>query len=249
MTLQFACERFAEVDEVAGDACLCGEDLPEELITDALDMASDIMVLLTNGRIHGRCEQTVRPVVTGWSCAPRDGEFLGLFPSARFGGMDTIPLPGVNPSVEEVVIDGVVLAPAEYGLIDNRYLFRRGGTWPSNRDLTLLPGAAGVFELTIKFGYAIDFITSQAAIELTCELLKGFSGTESHLPAGTVSANIQGAAVKISEALDEGGRTGLERLQRFYNVYARDGEGQSDVWTPELSHGWQLVEVEGPSGS
>lgn len=251
MALQFACERFLEPGDLKNDACTCGPNPPDDLIAMAIDAASDILYLLSNGRISGVCTATFRPVHVGSTdCYPNTDEQFGLWPMARLGGMNAIPLRGPDPQVLEVVIDGVALNPAEYGLIDNQFLFRRNGSWPNNSNLRLLPNSVGVFEVEQRWGRTIDFISKQAGIELTCELIKAYTGIDSSLPAGTISANLQGVAVRIADELSgDTTRQGLERVQRFYNVHCFDGLPQSDVWTPELANGWQLVQVEGPAGS
>lgn len=250
MTLQFACERFLEPGDLKNDACSCGPDPADALIDLAIDAASDLLTLLSGGRVGGVCSATFRPVQVGGACYPTDDEQFGLWPMARLGGMNAIPLRGPNPEVLSVIIDGVQLNPLEYGLIDNRFLFRREGNWPSNSNLRLLPNAVGVFEIEQRWGRPIDFISKQAGIELACELLKAFAGSQSALPPGATSANLQGVSVRIADELTgDTTRQGLERVQRFFNVYGFEGEGQSDVWTPELANGWQLVQVEGPAGS
>lgn len=253
MTLQFACEAFVTPDEVIADGCKCAIDLndDEALIGYAIDAASDLLTLLSDGRVHGRCTVTVRPVSTWNNCFGsvfEDG--YGLHPDARFGGMDVIPLRGPRPQVISVVIDGVELNPSEYGLIDNEFLFRREGSWPSNSNLRLLPNADGVFEITMMFGFPIDLITKQAALELICELIAAGTNQAAAIAPGVTQANIQGATVVLRDQLEAGGAdVGLPRLSRWFSVYGYGGAAQSGVWTPELTHGWQLVEVEGPAGS
>jgi hypothetical protein len=169
----------------------------------------------------------------------------------RFDGLDVIPLRGPRTEVLEVVIDGVVLNPSEYGLLDNEYLFRRSGSWPSSNSLTKAPGSVGVFEVQFQFGHVPDFLSRQAAIELAIELTKHLGGLRSSLPPGVTSADIQGARVQlrdIADAIREGDGN-MPRVTRFLSVYAPDGRTKSSVWSPELSHGWALVESEGPAGS
>lgn len=249
MTLQLACQAFADPDDIYGDTCACSLDEHDdaELVAFVIESASDILVQLSQGRVHGLCVQTVRPFkVDGFDCEPH-----GDFWDAMVGGIDAIPLRGPDCQVIEVVIDGVVLNPTEYGLLNGNMLFRREGSWPTTNSVTKLSDEAGVFEVTQRFGHAADFITKQACIELACQMATEFIGRKSSLPKGTVSANIQGASVALDAALkaEDGEIAGLPRLSRFYAFHCNGGLPVADVWSPELTHGWQLVTVAGASGS
>lgn len=252
MTLQYACQAFITPEQVVADGCGCSIDIndDEALIAYVVDAATDLLVMLSSGRAHGICTKTVRPVSTWNNCfGSRFDDGYGMTPNARFGGMDVIPLRGPKTEVLEVVIDGVALNPSEYGLIDNEFLFRRQGSWPSNSNLRLLPDTDGVFEVTFRFGET-DWITEQAALELACEMIKSTRPGGGSLPNGVNQVNIQGASLILRDTLEEGGAdAGLPRLARWFTVYGFGGLAQSGVYTPELTHGWSLVEVEGPAGS
>ena len=249
MTLQLACQAFADPADITSDACACTLDpiADAPLIAHVIEAASDILVQLSHGRIAGICVQTVRPFkVDGFDCEPH-----GDFWDAMVGGVDAIPLRGPDCQVLEVVIGGTVLSPAEYGLLNGSMLFRRDGSWPTSNSVTALSGTEGVFEVTQRFGWAPDFITTQACIELACQLAADYTGRKSHLPKGVVSANIQGAAVAIEAAASaqDGEIAGMPRLSRFFAFHCNGGIPPADVWSPHLTHGWQLVAVAGSSGS
>lgn len=252
MTMNVACQRFCEPDDLFGDRCACAldENDDSDLVDDVIDMASDILVWMSHGRITGICLNTFRPMkVGGGTCGTLVGEYSD-YETARFGGMDVIALPGRDVQVLEVEIDGEMLTPSEYGLIDGRYLFRREGAWPTSNSLSKLSGAEGVFEVTVRSGVAPDWITRQAAIELACELATEALENRSRLPRGTVSANVQGVAVALNDALaDESDAQGLPRLLRFYAWHCLNGEAPGVVWAQEMNRGWELVQVSGPSGS
>jgi hypothetical protein len=250
MTLQFACQPFVTVEDVFDDRCACALDEGEhlDLVEDVIDMASDILTIMSGGRIAGICDSTYRPVkVGGGACAPAAGG-MSDHEYALFGQTDMIPIPGIQPQVIEVEIDGVVLNPSEYGLMNGRYLFRREGSWPASNDLLALDSADGVFSITIRSGLPPDFITRQAAIELTCEIVSDVVGAATRLPRGARSANLQGVAVALSEQAeaDEEETDGLARIRRFYAWHCQDA---ATVWSPETNRGWELVTVSGPSGS
>lgn len=246
MTLHYACQAFATIAQLKADTeCSCSilED-SDDLLQEIVDAATDLLFLLSDGRVHGRCTRTARPMKMG-TCGPLDGDLYGTWPATRFGGADVIPIPGLHPTIDSVKIDGVTLNAAEYKMVDGEFLLRVDGSWPTSNSLTLASSDVGVFEITWTYGPTVDWITQQAAIEMACELLESTTSGASRLPKGTTSANIQGAAVEIREEL-EGGReasAGMERVRRFFAAYCRDGEARSGVWTPELTHGWQLVQV------
>lgn len=252
MTMNVACQRFCDPDDLFGDHCSCAFDENDDmtLVEDVIDMASDIMVWMSHGKITGICLNTYRPMkVGGGGCGVPAGGYSD-YETARFDGLDVIPLPGIDPQVIEVEIDGEVLAPSDYGLIDGRYLFRREGSWPTSNSLTALSSAVGVFEITLRTGTASDWITKQAAIELACELGQEFLKGRSRLPRGAVSANLQGVAVALGDALaDEDDAKSLPRLLRFFAWHCNNGEHPGVVWSPETNRGWELVTVSGPSGS
>jgi len=259
MATRFACQPFVSVDDILDSMCGCDLDASEdvELIELMIDQASDMLSIATGGRISGICTVTVRPVAL---CNDRiwwdNAEYLSPFATRdwrrQFGGIDTIPLRGPNVDVLEVMIDGVVLNKSEYGLLDNEYLYRKSGCWPTVNDLQKTSLQINTFEITYRFGRDPDKLTRMACTELTCELLKDLKGKPSSLPRGVVSANIQGASLSVrsrAEALRDGDEQ-IPVVSRFLSVYAYDGPNMvSSVWAPELEQFWNLVEVEGPSGS
>lgn len=253
MATRFACQPFITADDVLDAACGCDLDAVEDadLIDLMIDQASDILSLATGGLVSGICTVTVRPVAL---C--HDPYIDSIYPPRdwrrQFGGINTIPLRGPNTDIVEITINGVVINPSEYGLLDNKYLFRRSGCWPSVNDLTLAATQTDTFEITYRFGREPDKLTQMATTELACELLKDLKGKATSLPRGVTSANIQGASISVrsrAEALRAGDEQ-IPVVSRFLSIYANDGMNMvSGVWAPELEQFWNLVEVEGPSGS
>lgn len=252
MTLNFSCSRFASVADVIDKGCDCSLDpvADELLIESILDQASDMLAILSGLRVHGICTRTVRPFGTE-SCIPES-----LWSSPAGSGpwylQGTVPLRGPRTDVVEVMVDGVVLPPSAYVLVQDRYLRRVSGSWPTSNSTTLGDTAVGVWSITYRFGYIPDFVTKQATIELACELLTFYVNGSSNLPAGVVGANIQGAQVTLREradALAEGANDSVPAIARFLGIYAPEGQNRSGIWSPELNLGVDLVEVEGPSGS
>jgi hypothetical protein len=259
MATRFACAPFLTADQLLDGSCACSFDAAddEELIEDMIDAASDLMSIMTAGVMSGVCRRSVRPVAARACSVPSS---YGSHPApyflpdhtTRYGGVNTVPLRGPNVNVIEVVIDGVVLNPSEYGLFDGRNLYRRNGDWPTENNLTKHSTEVGTWEITYEFGWAPDRLARLACLELACELVKDDKGRPNALPRGVTSVNVQGATANLrdrAEALREGVEQ-IPSLARFLSVWAPDGMNtRSGVWAPELDQFWHLVEVEGPSGS
>ena len=239
MPPQLACSPFTTLDEVLEAACAC--DLTDgsfdELIEEYIADASDMLYVLSGGRVFGQCTRTVWPL--------RDSEFCG-WPSGgeswvEWDGADSIPLQGPKTSVLEVTVDGVALTPSEYGLINGNKLFRLSSKrWPAHNDITLPDTEVGTFTITYSFGYPPSLSVRRAAIELVCQMIKGDSATPSRL-RGIVSANVQGVSVTMSD--DPIDSIGLPEVSKFMDVYGNSGRPVASVWAPETNHGWHLVTV------
>jgi hypothetical protein len=257
MTLRVACQAFATAEQLLDSTCACALDANDDadLIDEMLDMASDLLAQATGGAYSGRCRVKVRPVAL---CTDDYDPFYPTYApySSRdwrrqFGGLNSIPLRGPDINIVEIVIDGVVLNPADYRLVDNAYLVRRSGSWPTTNDLMLDDTEVGTWSFTYEFGN-IDALGRMACIELACELLNDAKGKKSHLPRGVTSANIQGASISVRDrtAALRDGEEQIPIVARFLSVWAPDGPNTSiGVWSPELEQAWNLVQVEGPSGS
>jgi hypothetical protein len=161
-------------------------------------------------------------------------------------GVDSIPLQGPNTEILEILIDGDVIDPSDYGLLNGNKLFRRTRAWPTVNDVTKADTENGTFSIEYRFGRAPNRITKRAGIELVCQMVKGDASTLNRL-RGIVSANVQGVTVTMDN--DSINDLGLPELSRFMDVYGNRGLGVVGVWSPELNHGWHLVEVTGGSGS
>lgn len=247
MTLHFACQAFITADDILDGKCGCELDETDdaELIADCIDQASDMLSVISSGMAAGVCTVTVRPVRL---CSDGPAAFDT---TRRFGGIVTVPLRGPETRVVSVIVDGVVLNPSEYGLLDDRYLFRKVGCWPTSNNLRLDDTNVGTWSITYAFGF-VDKLTRMAATELACELIKDGLGKPNALPRGVTSISVQGASASVrnrAEALRDGDEQ-IPVLARWMSQYAYDGPHTvSGIYSPELDQGWELVEVEGASGS
>lgn len=238
--LQFACSRFASTAEFVASDCACSLDptVDAALIESVLDQASDMLMLLSGGRIHGLCTKTVYPV-GAQNCLISANPFtLDDYTTIEVQG---IPLRGPNTVINWININGTLLAASDYTLLKNGVLLRNVGNWPSAVIPSLTPG----FSINFSFGRTPDFITKIAAIELACELAQFTMTGASRLPSGVTAANIQGVSISLRDRAEQirEGTDLIPAVARFLGLYAPDGLGRSGVWSPELDGDFTLYEV------
>jgi hypothetical protein len=237
--LQFACSQFATPQEMLADSCACDlSSLADSDLDEILEEASDLVSIITGGRVTGRCVQTLRPYVAHYCNST----------GTCMCGSDALPLFGVDPEVLHVYIDGVELGADEYMVVKGpagSSLLKTTGSWPTSQSLTLADSELNTFAVILEWGLHIGFIERQATLELACELAKESLGSENRLPVGARSATIGGVAIGLrerGEALREGDDN-LPRVARLIGKYAGWGRAQSDVWSPEMGQGWTWVSV------
>ncbi len=245
MALTYACEVLAEVADLS---CEC--DLPDDadVLTQVLEGASDFLSQLA-GYPLGRCTNAWRPCRDDW-CA-----FESVCACC---GLPGIHLPGINPVVGEVWIDGVELDASEYQVMiapyGKRVLVRLSSTttnglgrWPSCRSTWKPRTADGTFEIVVESGVAISQLMRFAAAEIACDAFKFIVGAETLLPAGVVSAVAYGVAMntrlpfdptRTNKSLD---LTGFTWVPKFLNSLPTTNG--TEVISPELDDGWSLWQV------
>lgn len=235
-----ACQQLADVAEVlAAEECeLDASD--SDLISDALDAASDVMFVLSGGLAAGVCTETRRPVRTG-ACSPSGFDMYGV---------EVVPLPIDLKSVDLVVIDGVALAVGDFGLLDGHLLYRKDGTrfWPASNDLSLDVTETGTWYVRYQRGWTPDWFLRAATVQAALALIEDEGRHPGYL-RGLVSANVQGASVQLDQAAGSIAQRGLPLVEKWLATYAAYGAAQVGVWTPDSDFGWMLVRVEGPQGS
>lgn len=256
----FACEAFATFDEFLEAPCACSyTDADETFIESLLGEASDVLYLISGGKVTGRCTRTIRPCRSDCSC----GRSYGCCGTGACCWVDTVPLRGPNTEVLSVRIDGAYLDVASYGLMDGNLLYRRSsdGTrpdnWPGCQKLYLEPSEEGTFEIVFRFGWPGGELAKQAAIELACRWGANYDSDKQRakLPAGAVGANVGGVQMQLrrqaGEVKKEGGAgAGMSAVEEFLGVWVPQGMLNTGVYAPELDEcGWEYHATEGPSGS
>jgi hypothetical protein len=237
VTLLYACSQATTAESVALSGCECDLDLIEIPIDDLIDAASDTLFLASGGIVSGRCQTTYRPCAD-FDCYCPTGPYCGC--SCDASG---IPLPGVDPSVELVKIDGDAFT--SWVLINGRVLARTDGSyWPTSQSLHIRDTEDNTFAITVESGLDWMLMASMAANELVCEFAKLLSGRQTSLPPGTVSAVMDGVAVQVNRlpGQQEIEAVGLTHLARFIGTYSN--RVVSEVRSPELTQGWELYTLE-----
>ncbi len=235
------CAPWATIDEVRGDGIFCGkcaenqDEIPDEILEEALLAASEILNNLTFGDFPGICTETVRlcPQATGgdswwwhgtivpsvsqvdhncfsyrsWGCgcSGRPSCGCGDFPEVDLGRL-------MVQSVEEVILGGEVLAPSSYIVQDYRYLARTdGGSWPCCGDL----------EVTLTWGSEPTAGLKRSAMVFACQLALGWCGQPCDLPANVTSVQRQGVSIQVFNPgdLGEAGITGVSIIDQPVLAY------------------------------
>lgn len=246
------CSLWASVEEVA--AC-CGDlSTDESIYEDALAAASQLLFELTLRRFSGSCQSTARPCRDSCSCwsaqrlAYAGGGSRAIFwDGASWQGVDCgcgclsqVKLAGYPVrSIVEVKIDGAVLSPSLYRLVERRYLTRLGGErWPACQDLSLPDTEPGTWSVTYEHGSDPPMAGRMAAAELACQLYRACAGEECALPSGVTRISRQGIVVErqpfASWAFRERAwRSGLPLVDAFLNAYNPSGMQRLPVfWAP-----------------
>lgn len=251
------CTPWLSGDDVA--ECCSVETSDGAIFDAAATQASDVLFELSGRKFAGECERTVRPecdscfcgyqiLSRGYVIGPWDyGYPLMLCNSCLIAcSPSRIKLAGYPVrSIDEVKIDGVVLAATEYNLWNSRYVTRLNDAhWPVAQDLTLEDTEDNTFSITYTYGADPPDLGVSAAAQLACEIYKACTADNCALPSGTVRVSRQGVTVdKLaftswahqSETRTQigGWRTGLPLVDLFLQTYNPKGIMRRPVfWSP-----------------
>lgn len=120
--------------------------------------------------------------------------------SCSFEQLCKVALPYPTCSVDEVIIDGVVVDPATYRVDEFRWLVREGSDcWPTCNNLTLPPTEVGTWQVTLTYGWPVPQLVLAAAAEFACELIKDCVGRPCKLPRNVTAVTRQGVTEVFPE--------------------------------------------------
>lgn len=223
----------------------CGDGGPQSASPEIWAMAQAVAiewVWALSGRKFGTYPVTFRPEWTiPVATSPRHyvlGD-RGGYPFDSFAvdkPLTVAPLPGPVISVEQVMVNGAVLASTAYKVVGDELHRIDGGVWPRFQDITDPTTAAGTWQVTYTRGVAVPSGGQLAAGLLACEEAKRIAGdTTCKLPNNATNVARAGVTVNLDAMQLQKGFTGLRGVDqwcRTVNPYGRTDEPQ--VWSPDL---------------
>lgn len=140
-------------------------------------------------------------------------------------GPTVLTLPGPVQSVDEVLIDGIVLDPTAYRVDRKRFLIRTdGGVWPKCQDMLAPYDGVGAFTITYQKGLPVPIAGSVAVGRLACELAASYCGGECALPQRITTVTRQGVSIGFQDLyqdLWEHGGTGIYSIDSWIQSVTR----------------------------
>jgi len=222
----------------------------------ALALASATLHRLTGGRV-GHCATHVRP------CKPRSTPFTrvnGGYPwdmlalpgqsaywirscgctdlSCECTTACEVDLPGPVGRLDEVLLDGAVLDPADYEVHNGHLLVYTGAAtecpFPADQDLSKPVTDPGTFQVTYLNAHPVDSMGRQAVTVLAQELAKARTGRGCRLPTNVQTIARQGITMTIGTGTFPDGTTGLREVDTYIALWNPGGlRRQATVWTPD----------------
>jgi hypothetical protein len=200
------CLPFIGVDDLRCD------EFPESEAVDAIDIATDILWILT-GRQFGVCSSTVTPSA-GAQCHTSVDLFIGLWPIV---------------SVEEVRVNGVPVNGDSYRVSEGRRsLVRTDDGWWSATDS---------IEADLTWGILPPILVKKAVARMACEFLNMWNSKPCGLPETVTSVVRPGVTMQAlpkEEDLSKG-LVGIYEVNMAIRLYNPSGlQSPSMIWSPDL---------------
>jgi hypothetical protein len=176
---QVACEPFILPADVT-----CDCDADDETLVKYIDSVSDVLAIMSGGKVQGVCCDVVRPRrVGGMACTCFERPWVGGGGGCMCGEVRGITLRGPNPQITTILIDGNQFI--DYAIVDDRLLVRSDGRqWPACANITRPASERGTFEIDYKYGQPIPQLAMDAAAEIVCVMMSP-EVQKPKLPAGT----------------------------------------------------------------
>ncbi len=200
------------------DVCTPCEDVNDGVMADALEMASELLYVLSGRQFSGVCSDTIRP---DRLCRCSDQ-------ACRCNTVEELILPGLPVvSITSVKVDGVTLASSRYRIDNHRALVRLAdadGTnpgWPCCQRMDLASTEDETWEVAYTYGQAPPALGVRAAAKMACEIALACTGNSGcTLSSRVQSITRQGVTVAI-DSLDSirEDLTGLPEVDMFLNAY------------------------------
>jgi len=233
----------------------------DEVVEGTIAVATDLLYVLSGRQFSGECSvPNVRPCSLN-NCFGSAGHWQSL------GGTPNTPDPSSYPpspcgcsrvptvdlgywpvrSVDQVLIDGVVVDPTTYRLDNNRHLVRLADPtndyinpgWPTCQAIDREATEPDTFEVSLTWGVGPPPAGVAAANHLACELAKMVATGVCNIPGRATSVNRQQISfTMINASMLENGLTGLWDVDAFIIAYNPDRRrGTTIVWSPDINVG------------
>lgn len=204
-------------------------------------------IYAASGYQYGLCEQIVRPCgddcntyTTYWGPSNAsaftpmlraDGQYINCIGGGC--GCDpcecchfcAVRLDGPVASVTEVKVDGVVIDPAEYFIVDEVKLVKRIGCFPTCQNIQGTAAELDTFQVKYMLGRPLDEAGQAALDTLACEFLKACVGGACRLPSRWRSISREGISIEQIDNFDTlaKGRIGIFEIDSWLAVVNPSG--------------------------
>lgn len=269
------CAPWAELADLTGACAESGDDaIADAELTDALQVASEIVYVLSGRQFPGECTDRLYPCPdrthsyrtepASWSNQPvshapyghgyaaRWARFCGHRHRCGCSRLHQIDL-GVAPivSIDTVVVDGTTLSSSDYRVDDDRWLVRLDGDpWPSCNDLTDTDG----FVVDVTWGREPPTAGVWAVAALACQLALSRNPDadgDCVLPKRVTNVTRQGLSMVVLDPMDflEDGKTGVYEVDLFLKAY-NPGKLQrrATVMSPDIGRRSRRIGTASTSG-
>lgn len=204
------CEAWCSWQDVL--ACASGLDaVTTRAAENAIDYATDILWKLTRRRYSGVCVVTRSLCLSCRTCYPR------VCSCEPLNGID-LGIASPIHAIWDVWVDGVMLDPSVYGIVDRKWLVRNDNqVWPTgtlNNNELADPHA---FSATWAYGRPIPKGARNAAALLAAELAKACLGQVCQIPQHVSTVTREGITYQIVDvnAIIAEGSTGVALVDQW----------------------------------
>lgn len=247
MTLRHAKEQLTDAAHVVASGCQC--EIDDADLSGFIDEASDIIAIITEGRVAGRTSRTYRPTLNGGCDLWPLTADLPADPPPSYA----IPIPDDAESIT-AIIDGTALVDAEMRIHRHEeatFLIRIDPTtylrvaWPATQNIYAPNTETNTFELSLTTGFGIEeSAVKDAASELVCHLIGDWDPAKGRRRMRDVeTASVGGASVSLKKKAEDvkAGRFNLRLVDRMMSLFAP--AKSAEVWSPELATPWVMNRV------
>lgn len=234
----------------AADVSVCCPDVIDAAaLALAATYGSDAAFALSGHRFPGLCEDVMRPCRgsnsgcggLGWDGGSLFYPWLGGFPSLPYRqngqwfnygsccgdcALPKVKLGGPVVSVDQVLLDGVIMAPTQYALSGDWLVRIDGLKWPCTQDFTKDTTEVGTWEVEWTRGVEPTDYDKKMAAMLACEFARAICNQSTCLPANISSLARDGVSISFEdvETLFTQGHTGIPLVDQWLyivNPYGR----------------------------